>query len=150
MLAVALLSSAAVAQANRVHYVGYVGHTQVIVEFWLVGKNCPTGRHCYDHAKVVKFGAVSYGWPDCPNLLESGFEFGDAENGDPETIDVNKRRHFHEVGGSTEDLYDVVRVSGHIWKNGRKAQGVFHVVRAGFGSHCSTGDVHWTIPRHGG
>jgi hypothetical protein len=119
----------------------------VLVGFYLVGKNCPNGRRFYKPARVKQFQAWSYGWPDCPNLLRSGFVFADTETNTPEPIKVNNRRHFHAVGGSTEDLYDVVVIDGTISKGGRKAHGFFRVIRAGFGTKCTTGKVSWSIPR---
>src|SRR3954453_14157337 len=77
-----LLTCAGNAYANTVSYTGKgtnlkPGQTKglpVLMGFDLVGKGCPTGPHCFDHAKVQNFNGVSWASPNCPEVLDGAFE----------------------------------------------------------------------------
>jgi hypothetical protein len=142
--AAALLAAgfaAASAFANTVSYGGQVnGHKRVLVSFDLIGAHCPKGPHCFDHAKVTKFGAVNFGYPGCPNLLEGGFEYGNPDTTKPTAVKVNGRLSFGGQGRADDDFIIRVAFHGQFLKHGAKATGWFEV----HNGPCSTGKLNWT------
>lgn len=138
-----LLACPVSAHANTVSYTGEgtnlkPGQTKglpVLMGFDLIGKMCPAGGLCFKQAKVKNFDGVSYAFPNCPELLDSAFEFRSNT-----TWPVTKRKpHSFSVTG-TSFQGDRVTIAGHFLKNGRSATGWFTVVREG----CSTGRLTWT------
>jgi hypothetical protein len=126
--------------ANTVSFGGNVsGQASVIVSFELHGTRCPRGPHCFDHAKVTGFGAANFSYPNCPDLAEGAFIFGNPNTGKP-GVRVDKHDSFN---GNGRDYVDpVLRVSfhGRFVKRGAEAQGWFEVDNAG----CTTGRLNWT------
>ena len=106
----------------------------ILIGFELVGKGCPTGPHCFDNATVRKTDAVSWAYPNCPEVLDSAFELRRAAR-------VGKRapHHFHLSGPNDSYADDHVVVDGHFLAGGKTAKGWFTVEDAG----CSTGQVLW-------
>ncbi len=142
--AVALLTAAfaAAAVANRVHYDGAVtGHKRVLMGFDLIGTRCPSGAHCFDHAKVTKFVAVNISYPDCPQLLEGTFDFG-YKGSDKRTVRVDKHKSFNFHGpGFDPQLRGSVH--GQFHNHGATAKGWFKVDNG----PCTTGRLNWTASR---
>jgi hypothetical protein len=141
-LAVSLVAAAS-AQANTASYSGEgiglkAGQTRglpVLIGFELRGRGCPTGPHCFDHATVRDFVAVSWAYPNCLEVLDG--EFGlDKNRGNP----VVGKRHRFSMSGPSEDYGEHVTVSGRLLRHGRAAEGWFTVEDAG----CSTGRIQWT------
>jgi hypothetical protein len=144
--AVTLLAAefAATAVANRVQFDGKVtGHPRVVMGFVLVGSRCPSGAHCFDHAKVTEFSAENISYPDCPQLLEGGFDFGAVRTLDKRSVRVDRRRsfNFHGPGGSDPQVHGSVH--GQFLKHGAKAKGWFEV----YNGPCTTGRLNWTATR---
>jgi hypothetical protein len=141
----ALCVFAAIAFANKVTYAGEAKHLKpgqsqglpVLVVLDLHGRRCPKGAHCFDHAKADNFGAASYAWPDCPDVLDSAFQLD-------KVVPVGKRapHRFHAEGTSEEG--DHVTINGWFPHHGRVASGWFNVdLRGG----CHTGRIDFTIPQ---
>jgi hypothetical protein len=130
------------ALANKVSYGAFLpGHPhRVVMSFYLVGPNCPWGPHCFDHAQVTEFGAGNYGYPNCPQVLEGAFSFGDPNTGKPTAVSVGKQLAFGGHGRSDTD--DQIRVAfhGRFLKNRSKATGWFEV----HNYYCTTGKLSWT------
>jgi hypothetical protein len=139
LLTAALAGSAL---ANTVTYGGHVtGHRRVIVAFELIGVRCPSGAHCFDHAKVTDFGAANFDYPNCPELFEGAFDFGNPNTLKPIAVKVGQNMGF---GGQGFDRLDkALRVSfhGRFIKHRFKAAGWFEVHNT---PSCSTGRLNWT------
>jgi hypothetical protein len=137
----ALLISAGIAFANRVTY---VTHGDPGVLFVLVGKGCPGGSQCFDHAKLASFSGQWEVFPNCPEVnLSGGFEYG-PPGGPPLPVKVNKKRHFSGHGGSTEYPGDTVSFAGRFVGNSSKAKGWFDLTETNAGVSCTTGKVYWS------
>ena len=141
--AVALLMAvfAGSAFANTVVYGGQVtsGQTRVSLSFELSGAHCPQGSHCFDRAKVTKFLAVNFAYPDCPNVLEGAYEFGNPNTGQPGTVKVDKHQGFSGHGHADNDLIITGSFHGRFLKHGSKATGWLEVENQG----CLTGRLNW-------
>ena len=144
-LLVALGLFASIAYANTVQYAGEAKHLRpgqnkglpVLVVFKLRGRGCPYGRHCFDHAKAFDFGASSYAWPDCPDVLDSAFQLNRVSP-------VGRRAPHHFRAAGTSEEGDQVTIAGYFPHHGRVARGWFNVdLRGG----CHTGRIDFTIPQ---
>lgn len=140
-----LLAFASNAHANTVSYTGEgtnlePGQTKglpVLMGFELSGKSCPSGPHCFDHAKVQNFNGVSWAYPNCPEILDGVFTL-DKDSGHRVT---KKSPHTFSANGASEQYAaDHVTISGRLLHHGRIAKGWFTVTDSG----CSTERVHWT------
>ena len=124
------------ALAASVHYVGKPvdGNPREFVSFDLSGDRCQDGsKKCIDldkGAKVKKFGAVSWSYPNCPDILEGAFELD-------KTFRVDKDGGF---GGTGKTPWETITVEGKINEEKAKARGTFKVESEG----CSTGTRKWT------
>jgi hypothetical protein len=137
------LAFAAGADAKTVSYTGEgtslkAGQSKglpILMGFELRGKGCPGGPHCFDHALVSKFDGVSWAYPNCPEVLDSGFELA-------KTSRVAKAApHTFSASGVNENYAgDQVTIEGRLLRHGRLAKGWFTVTDSG----CSTGRVSWT------
>jgi hypothetical protein len=136
---------AAIAFAKTVQYAGEAKHLKpgqskglpVLVVLKLRGNGCPKGDHCFDHAKAFDFGAASYAWPDCPDVLDSASDLN-------KTVSVGKKapHRFHAEG--TTDSGDHMTINGYFPHHGRTAAGWFSVdLRGG----CHTGRIDFNIPQ---
>ena len=143
--ALLLLTCANSAYANTVSYTGEgtnlkPGQTKglpVLMGFDLLGKACPAGPHCFDHAMVQNFDGVSWAFPNCPEVLDGAFTL-DKNSGRRVT---KKSPHTFSASGSSEEYASVhVTISGRLLHHGRTAKGWFTVTEEG----CSTGRVYWT------
>jgi hypothetical protein len=142
VVALALIVAPA-ASAKTAHYEGEgvdlkAGQTRglpILIGFDLKGRGCPSGPHCFDHASVSKFEAVSWAFPDCPEVLDSAFDF-------PRSTRVSKRApHTFDESGVSEGLGSYqVTIEGRFLRHGKAAKGSFTAAE----SPCSTGTVHWT------
>lgn len=138
-----LLACPVSAYANTVSFTGEGTHLEpgqtkglpVLMGFDLIGKKCPGGDLCFKHAKVQNFDGVSYAFPNCPELLDSAFEF---KSNSTRPVTKGKTHSFSATGTSFEG--DRVTIAGHFLKKGRSAKGWFTVIREG----CSTGRLTWT------
>jgi hypothetical protein len=141
-LALLMAMSADSAFANSVVYAGQVtsGQTRVLLVFDLSGAHCPNGPHCFDHAKVSKFGAVNFAYPDCPNVLEGAYEFGNPNTGQPGTVKVDKHQGFSGHGDADNDNIITGSFHGRFLNHGSKARGWLEVENEG----CLTGKLNWT------
>ena len=105
----------------------------ILIGLDLVGNGCPSGPRCFNNAKVQNLDAVSWAYPNCPEVLDSAFELH-------MTARVSKgSRHFHLRGPNFNTPQDQVVVDGSFSKGGKKATGWFTVEDTG----CSTGQVFW-------
>ena len=138
------LACAGTASANTVSYTGMgtnikPGQTRglpVLMGFELRGKGCPTGPHCFDHAKVQSFDGVSWAFPNCLEVLDGVFEL-DKGRGRPVAKDPP---HGFSASGPNETYERAqVTISGRFLRHGRVAKGWFTVVDSG----CSTERIHW-------
>lgn len=132
------------ANANTVSYIGEgtnlkPGQTKglpILMGFDLRGKGCPSGPHCFDHATVQNFSAVSWAYPNCPEVLDGAFE-----------LDKNRRHrvangvpHKFSASGVSESYASThVTISGRLLRHGKIATGWFTVTESG----CSTGRIDW-------
>lgn len=142
MAVVALLAATTgIAAARTAGYTGEGTNLQagqskglpILIGFELVGKGCPTGPHCLDNARVRDPDAVSWAYPNCPEVLDSAFELH-------ATAAVSGRgHHFHLSGPNFDYAADHVVVDGRFLRGGRTAKGWFTVEDGG----CSTGKVLW-------
>lgn len=140
--AAVLAAATGTALANKVSYGGDVtGHKRVVMSFELVGRNCPTGPHCFDNAKVTMFGAANYGYPNCPQVLEGAFYFGNPHTGKPTPVKVGKNLSFGGEGESETDFLIHVAFHGRFIDHGRKAKGWLEVHNT---PECTTGKLDWT------
>jgi hypothetical protein len=139
---VLVLAFAASASAKKVSFTGegknlQPGQTKglsVLMGFELVGKGCPSGPKCFDHARVQKLNAVSWAYPNCPEVLDGLWEL----NG-PYGVGKNKPHRFSGSGSSEQYAADHVTIKGRFSASGRTARGWFTVEDAG----CSTGKINW-------
>jgi hypothetical protein len=142
-VAIAVLLFAPGASAKTALYVGEGvnlkgGQTKglpILLTFELHGRGCPSGPHCFDHATVSKFGAVSWAYPNCREVLDSAFELSKSarvERGAPHAFSLS--------GPNDEYAQDHVTIDGRFLRHGRAAKGTFTVTDSG----CSTDVVHWT------
>jgi hypothetical protein len=139
------LACAGSAYANRVTY---TSASDPGVNFVLVGKGCPGGPRCFDHAKLTEFRGYWEVFPNCPQVnLSGGFEYGPF-GGPPRTVKVDKL-HFSGHGGSTEYKGDKVSFGGRFLRNRSKAKGWFDLTETNGGESCSTGTVHWMATASG-
>lgn len=135
-LAVLLVGLTGSALAASVHYVGKPvdGNAREFVSFDLNGDRCQDGsKKCIDldkGAKVTKFGAVSWSYPNCPEILEGAFQF-------KKSLRVDKDGGF---GGTEKTPWETITVKGKINEEKAKARGTFTVESDG----CSTGTRKWT------
>ena len=105
----------------------------ILIGLDLVGNGCPSGPRCFKNAKVENLSAVSWAYPNCPEILDSAFALH-------MTARVSKgSRHFHLSGPNFNYAQDQVVVDGSFSKAGKKATGWFTVEDAG----CSTGQIFW-------
>jgi hypothetical protein len=142
--AVTLLAGAfaAPAVANSVTYNGNVtGHASMLMGFDLIGKRCPSGARCFDHAKVTAFSVVNISYPDCPQLLSGAFDFGDIAP-DKRSVRVDKHGsfNFHGPGGLDPQIRGSLH--GQFLKHGG-AKGWVEV----HNGNCTTGRLNWTATR---
>jgi hypothetical protein len=137
-----VLACAGSAYANRVYY---STPADIGVYFYLSGKNCPKGPHCFDHAKLVTFSAFWEQYPNCPEVnLSGGFEYGNYGDLHGKPVKVNKRRRFHGEGDSINYEGDHVSFGGHFLRNHAKAKGWFRIVETNAGESCDSGRVDWS------
>jgi hypothetical protein len=142
-LAVSLIGAGG-AHANTVSYTGEgielrAGQTRglpILIGFDLRGRGCPAGPHCFDHASVRNFVAVSWAYPNCLEVLDSLFEL-DKNVGNPVT---GKSHRFSASGPNEHYEDDHVTIVGRLLRHGKVAKGWFTVEDAG----CSTGRINWT------
>ena len=87
------------------------------------------------------FGAASYGYPNCPQVLEGAFDFGNPNTGKPTPVKVGKNLSFGGHGLSDHDFLIRVAFHGRFINHGRKAKGWFVVHNT---TECSTGRLDWT------
>jgi hypothetical protein len=137
------LVAPAAAAANVVSYVGTgvnvkSGQTRglpVYVTFQLIGKGCPKGPECLDHAKVQALGSVDWAYPDCPEVLDGSFELDKHQ---PQRVSPHSPHEFSASGIS--ELYPGthVAISGGFSSSGT-ARGWLAVDE----DPCSTGRIHW-------
>jgi hypothetical protein len=106
----------------------------ILIGLDLVGKGCPSGPHCFDHARVRNPEAVSWAYPNCPEVLDSAFELQAAAS-----VARAAPHRFHLSGSNAEYAGDHVVVDGRFLKGGKTAKGWFTVEDSG----CSTGKVLW-------
>jgi hypothetical protein len=139
-----LLVFAGSAHANTVSYTGegtkiQPGQTKglpVLMGFDLRGKDCPTGPHCFDHAKVQGFNGVSWAFPNCREVLDGVFEL---DKDRPRRVGRASPHEFSASGPN--ELYEGahVTISGRFLRHGKTAKGWFTVTDSG----CSTGRLYW-------
>jgi hypothetical protein len=135
-----VMACAGTASAKKVTYVGTAKeYPRAYVHFVLVGKGCPSGTHCFDNAKVEHVDAVSYKFVNCPDVLESAFDYDDVGG---KTFKVSKKSHRFNASG-TAFYGDQVTFKGQFVDKGTRARGWFTVVEDG----CTTGRLSWDIPR---
>ncbi len=138
------LACAGSAYANRVYY---STKADPGVYFYLSGKNCPHGPHCFDHATLPSFNGYWEQFPNCPEVnLSGGFEYGPFGDLHGKTVNVSKRRRFHGDGGSINYPGDHVTFQGHFLRNNpARAKGWFEMVETNGGASCDTGRVYWSV-----
>jgi hypothetical protein len=106
----------------------------VYVGFELIGRGCPTGPRCLDHAKVQAINAVDWAYPNCLEVLDGEFEI-DKHSPRP----VSRKSHTFSASGISEHYSQThVTFSGRFLRGG-KATGWFEVKEA----PCATGRIHW-------
>jgi hypothetical protein len=136
------LALAAPAAAKTVSYTGEgvnvkSGQTRglpVYVGFELIGRGCPTGPHCLDHAKVQAIEAVDWAYPNCLEVLDGEFEINKHS-----PRPVSHKSHTFSASGISEHYSQThVTFSGRFLRGG-KANGWFEVEEA----PCATGRIHW-------
>ena len=137
------LAVAGNAYANTAHYDGQgvnlkPGQTKglpVLMGFDLSGKKCPKGPKCFKHATMSNFEAVSFAFPNCPNVLDSAFSDFKPD------IKVKKNRRFNETGVAPDPSgFDTdVTINGRFKKKGKSVAGSFTATIQG----CSTGELTW-------
>jgi hypothetical protein len=140
---VASLLAPAAAAANVVSYTGTgvnveSGQTRglpVYVSFQLIGKGCPKGPHCLDHAKVQALGAVDWAYPDCPEVLDGVFELDKHQ---PQPVSSHSPHEFSASGISELYSQTHVTIGGRISSRGT-ARGWFTADEG----PCATGRIHW-------
>jgi hypothetical protein len=145
-LVAALGIFAAIAFAKTVQYAGEAKNLKpgqtlglpVLVVLKLRGQGCPKGDQCFDHAKAFDFGAASYAWPDCPDVLDSATDL-------KKTVSVGRKapHRFHAEG--TTDSGDHMTINGYFPHHGRTAAGWFSVDQQG--GFCHTGRIDFNIPQ---
>jgi hypothetical protein len=137
-----LLAATGSASAKTVSYTGEATNPQpgqskglsILMGFELIGKGCPTGPHCFDNARLRNPDAVSWAYPNCPEVLDSAFELH-------KTVRVGKEKphKFSASGANFNYAEDHVEIGGRFLRNGKVAKGWFTVEDSG----CSTGKVYW-------
>ena len=134
-----LLTGAGSASANRVQYLGHPdSNPRRFVSFDLVGKGCPKGPHCFDHARVYKFSVVSFSFPNCPDVLEDAFDF---DLNQPRGVKVD-RKHRSFAATGIGDIQGVkVAFAGRFIDRGAHAKGTYKVTE----DSCTTGQKPWRI-----
>ena len=138
-----LLTSAGGAYGKTVSYTGEAtglkpGQTKglpVLMGFDLRGRGCPAGPHCFDHAEVKNFDAVSWAYPNCPEILDSAFEFARGQR-----VAKAAPHNFGASGRSDSYAGTQITIKGRFLRHGRTAKGWFMASEAG----CSTGHINWT------
>ena len=145
-----LASGASTAQARTQYYIAKVpvsqlqpGQTKglpVYVDFDLVGRRCPLGPRCFRHATVRRFSAVSWAFPNCPDVLDQQMALDK-----PVPARRARPHHFHAQG--SDDIYPdyQVTVDGRFPRHGRIAKGWFRVVDPPSG--CNSGKIYFTARR---
>ena len=139
--------SAAVASAKTVQYIGEgvnlkAGQTKglpILIGFELHGTGCPSGPHCFDHATVSKLDAVSWAYPNCPEVLDSAFELAKSAR-----VGADAPHTFAVSGPNESYAQDHVTVEGRFLRHGKAARGWFTVTDSG----CSTDVVRWTARKY--
>jgi hypothetical protein len=136
-----LLAFSGSASAKTVSYTGkgthlQPGQTKGLPVFDLTGKGCPTGPHCFDHATVQNLNAVSWAYPNCPEVLDGLWDLAKPAH----RVGKDKPHAWHASGSSDDYAADHVTISGRFLRNGKTAKGWFTVTDSG----CSTGKIYWT------
>jgi hypothetical protein len=137
------LIAPAAAVANVVSYTatgvgvqsGQTRGLPVYVSFELIGRGCPKGPHCLDHAKVQTLGAVDWAYPNCPEVLDGVFEL---DKNQPQRVSPQKPHEFSASGISELYSQTHVTISGGFSSRGT-ARGWFAVDEG----PCSTGRIRW-------
>jgi hypothetical protein len=138
----AVFALAGTAGANTVTYSGEAknlkpGQTKglpVLIGFELSGKKCPKGPKCFKHAKIQNFEAVSFAWPNCPDVLDTDFSELTA-------IPVKKNRKFEGSGTGPDPsgFPTDVTLHGRFKKKGKSATGGFTATL----DICSSDEITW-------
>jgi hypothetical protein len=132
-----LLAFTGSAYATRVTYIGQPdSNPRRFVSFDLVGKGCPKGPHCFDHARVYKFSIVSFSFPNCPDILENAFDYDDYVH---RGVKVDKKHRTFDGSGSLAGVN--VAFHGHFVDRAAHAKGWYKVNE----ESCTTGQKPWKI-----
>jgi hypothetical protein len=148
-----LLACASSAQASKAVFSGEAPHPKpgqrkefpILMGFELRGNHCPKGPHCFDHATVSNFDAVGYAFPNCPDLIDSAFEFKKDS-----ARRANKSKPHSFTSGGISFQSDRVKIHGHFYHGGTKARGWFTVLIHPFSFGCTTGKVFWQADLYAG
>jgi hypothetical protein len=112
----------------------------VLIGFDLRGKGCPSGPDCFDRAEVRHFNAVSWAYPNCPEVLDNNLEFAGTQR-----VGKAPPHRFRASGPSDSFASTQIKIEGKLLKHGRLAKGWFTASEAG----CTTGRIEWTARPNG-